>query len=266
MRVGNDAWSQKQLDVYGEVLESAWVLHDQLGELEPQSKSFLASLADRTADSWREPDAGIWEGREGDRDYLTSKLMCWVALDRAIKLAPQLGDTGDVQRWKSAREEIRTAILEQGWSDAAGAYTGAFGSDHLDAGVLLMPIMGFVSASDERMLATIDAVERDLTHDRGLVQRWTGAGDEGAFVICSYWLAACRALAGDVEHAKEIFEAVSAHANDLGLLSEEIDIHDGKLLGNFPQGLSHIGLVNAAWTIAQAEAEQPEGAHDGQAH
>ena len=265
VRVGNDAWSQKQLDVYGEVLESAWVLRDQLGDLEPLTKSFLSSLADRAAESWREQDAGIWEGREGDRDYLTSKLMCWVAVDRAINLADQLDD-GEVERWKTAREEIRRAILEDGWSQAAGAYTGAFGSDHLDAGVLLMPIMGFVPASDERMLATIDAIERDLTHHRGLVQRWTGAGDEGAFVICSYWLAACRALAGDVDRAKEIFEAVTAHANDLGLLSEEIDIHDGSLLGNFPQGLSHIGLVNAAWTIAKAESQQSEGAPDGQTH
>jgi len=265
VRVGNDAWSQKQLDVYGEVLESAWVLRDQLGELEPLTKSFLAWLADRAADSWREQDAGIWEGREGNRDYLTSKLMCWVAVDRAIKLASQLRDHGDVERWKTAREEIRAAILEQGWSDSAGAYSGAFGSNHLDAGVLLMPIMGFVPASDERMLATIDAIERELTHDGGLVQRWTGAGDEGAFVICSYWLAVCRALAGEVDHAKEIFEAITAHANDLGLLSEEIDIHDGKLLGNFPQGLSHIGLVNAAWTIAKAQSEQSEGANDGQA-
>jgi GH15 family glucan-1,4-alpha-glucosidase len=131
--------------------------------------------------------------------------------------------------------------------------------------VLLMPIMSFLPADDERMAATIDAIERHLAHD-GLVQRWTGSGDEGAFVICSYWLAACRALAGDVKRAIEIFEAVTAHANDLGLLSEEIDIRDGTLLGNFPQGLSHIGLVNAAWAIHQAQSDNPEGGPNGQAH
>jgi GH15 family glucan-1,4-alpha-glucosidase len=258
VRVGNDAWDQKQLDVLGEVLESAWVLRDQLDDLRPLTRSFLASLADRAAASWREKDAGIWEGREGLRDYLTSKLMCWVALDRAIKLAPKLGDSAAPERWKPARDEIRTAILERGWSESAGAYSGAFGSDHLDAGVLLMPIMGFLPATDERMAATIDAIERDLSHD-GLVQRWTGSGDEGAFVICSYWLAACRALAGEVGRAEEIFEAVTSHANDLGLLSEEIDIHDGRLLGNFPQGLSHIGLINCAWAIGQAQSSDVRG-------
>jgi GH15 family glucan-1,4-alpha-glucosidase len=265
VRVGNDAWSQKQLDVLGEVLESAWVLRDQVDDIKPLTKAFLCSLADRAGDSWREQDAGIWEGREGDRDYLTSKLMCWVALDRAVKLADKLGADARVEEWEAAREEVRTAILEQGWSENAGAYTGAFGSDHLDAGVLLMPIMGFLPADDERMASTIDAIERDLAHD-GLVQRWTGSGDEGAFVICSYWLVACRALAGDVKRATEIFDKVTSHANDLGLLSEEIDIRDGSLLGNFPQGLSHIGLVNAAWAIQQAQTQKTEGGPNGQAH
>ena len=265
VRVGNDAWNQKQLDVLGEVLESAWVLRDQLDDAKPATKAFLCSLADRAAASWREQDAGIWEGREGERDYVTSKLMCWVALDRAVKLADRLGDDAHADEWAAAREEVRAAILEQGWSAEAGAYSGAFGSDHLDAGVLLMPIMGFLSADDERMAATIDAIERDLAHD-GLVQRWTGSGDEGAFVICSYWLAACRALAGDVERATEIFEKVTSHANDVGLLSEEIDIRDGSLLGNFPQGLSHIGLVNAAWAIAQARSEDSEARAHRQAH
>jgi GH15 family glucan-1,4-alpha-glucosidase len=255
VRVGNDAWRQKQLDVYGEILDSAWVLREQLGELALTTRSFLASLADRAADSWEDQDAGIWEGREGHRHYLTSKLMCWVALDRATKLGPRIGDDDDVDRWKTARGDVRRAILEHGWSEAAGAYTGAFGSDHLDAGVLLMPIMGFVAASDERMLTTIDAIERDLTHNRALVQRWTDAGEEGGFVICSYWLAACRALAGDIKRAEEIFDAVTAHANDLGLLSEEIDIHNGKLLGNFPQALSHIGLINAASAIGKAQTD-----------
>ena len=264
VRVGNDAWNQKQLDVLGEVLESAWVLSDRLGELEPPTREFLASLADRAAASWREPDAGIWEGREGERDYVTSKLMCWVALDRAVKLADRLGDAKRSQKWETARDEVRAAILEQGWSEEAGAYSGAFGSDHLDAGVLLMPIMGLVRADDERMAATIDAIERDLAHD-GLVQRWTGSADEGAFVICSYWLAACRALAGDVERATQIFERVTSHANDLGLLAEEIDIRDGSLLGNFPQGLSHIGLVNAAWAIGQAQSDNSQGGPHGQA-
>ncbi|MBW3607383.1 MAG: glycoside hydrolase family 15 protein, partial [Actinobacteria bacterium] len=251
VRVGNAAWSQEQLDVLGEVLEGAWVLRDQLGELDDLTAEFLADLADRAARDWRKPDAGIWEGREGDRDYLSSKLLCWVALDRGIRLAPKLRDA-HTDAWAEARDAVRTAICDDGWSDRAGAYTGAFGSDHLDASVLLMPILGFVDAADERMLATIDAVERELARD-GLVQRWTGAGDEGAFIACSYWLAHCRALAGQVGRARDLFDDVSAHANDVGLLSEEIDITSRELIGNFPQGLSHIALINAAWAIDQAD-------------
>jgi len=252
VRVGNDAWTQEQLDVLGEVLECAWVLRDQLEDLAPATASFLRSLADRAAASWEEPDAGIWEGREGQRHYVTSKVMCWVALDRAIALADRLGAEGDVARWSAAREEVRAAILERGWNEDVAAFTGAFDSDHLDAAVLLLPIVGFLPADDQRVVATLDAIERDLS--RGdLVQRWTGSGDEGAFVICSYWLAQARAMAGQVERAKEIFETVSGYANDVGLLSEEIDRRDGALIGNFPQALSHIGLVNAAWAIAQAE-------------
>ncbi|KGH45233.1 glycoside hydrolase family 15 [Modestobacter caceresii] len=252
VRVGNDAWTQKQLDVLGEVLECAWVLRDQLGELSPSTAAFLRSLADRAAATWHEPDAGIWEGREGDRDYVTSKVMCWVALDRAVELADRLGPEADVARWKQAREEVRAAILKRGWNESVQAFTGAFDSDHLDAGVLLLPIVGFLPGDDERVVATLDAIERELSKD-ALVQRWTGSGDEGAFVICSYWLAAGRAMAGQVDRAKQIFETVTGYANDVGLLSEEIDLRDRGLIGNFPQALSHIGLVNAAWAIAQAE-------------
>jgi GH15 family glucan-1,4-alpha-glucosidase len=219
----------------------------------------LADLADRAARDWEQPDAGIWEGREGRRHYLSSKLLCWVALDRALGLRALLGDHARPEAWTEARDAVRRAILEQGWNEQAGAYSGAFGSHHLDASVLLMPILGFVDAGDERMRCTTDAIERELAHD-GLVQRWTGAGDEGAFVICSFWLVQCRALAGDVERARELFEHVTAHANDVGLLAEEIDVRDGQLLGNFPQGFSHIGLINAAWAIERAtRARQGDG-------
>jgi len=252
VRIGNDAWNQQQLDVMGEVLEAAWILHEQIGDPDPHTAEFLTGLADEAATTWRQEDSGIWEGREGTRHYTTSKLLCWVALDRAVKLAGWLGADGHLERWSRERDAIRHEVLDQAWSGVAGAYTGAFGSDHLDAGVLLMPILGFLPAGDSRMHATIDAVERDLARD-GLVQRWTGAGDEGAFVICSYWLASCRALLGETDRARELFEHVTSHANDVGLLAEEVDVRDGRLLGNFPQALSHIGLINAAWTIAREE-------------
>ncbi|MBQ1027548.1 glycoside hydrolase family 15 protein [Micromonospora sp. C95] len=253
VRSGNDAWQQKQLDVFGEVLESAWVLRDQLVDLPPDTAYLLRSLADRAADSWREPDAGIWEGREGQRHYLTSKLACWVALDRAAKLAPALNAEEQVPRWSKAREEVRAAILDEGWNASSGAFTGAFGSDHLDAAVLGMPILGFLPGDDDRVVSTIRVIERDLTRD-GLMQRWTGAGDEGAFITCSYWLVEALALAGRIDEARHIFEGVTARANDLGLLAEEIDCRDGSQIGNFPQALSHIGLINAAWVIDQVTA------------
>jgi GH15 family glucan-1,4-alpha-glucosidase len=211
-------------------------------------------MADRAAEEWTQPDAGIWEGREGERHYTSSKLFCWVAVDRAVALAPRLGEGAHPREWAAARDEIRAAILDQAWCAERGAYAGAFGSDRLDASVLLMAIMGLVDAGDERMRATIDAIEAELA-EGGLVRRWSGTSeDEGAFVICCFWLANCLARAGEVERARTIFENVLAHANDLGLLSEEIDPRDGSLLGNFPQAFSHVGLVNAAWEIDQADA------------
>ncbi len=253
VRIGNDAWQQKQLDVFGEILECAWVLRDKLADLSPATVGLLRSLADRAADTWRELDAGVWEGREGERHYLTSKLMCWVALDRAVKMAGALDAEAQVPRWSQAMKEVRAAILSDGWSASRGAFSGAFGSDHLDAGVLVMSIVGFLPADDSRVLATVDAIRRELEQD-GLVQRWTGSGSEGAFIVCSYLLVKALALAGQVDEAKQIFEEVTGRANDLGLLSEEIDPSDGSLIGNFPQALSHIGLINAAWIIDQVEA------------
>jgi len=264
VRVGNDAWTQKQLDVYGEVLECAWVLRDQLELASPSTQRLLRALADRAAQTWQQRDAGIWEGREGDRHYVTSKVMCWAALDRALRLADRIDATDHVEGWATAREQIRQAVLRDGWDEDRAAFTGAFGSGHLDAGVLLMPLVGFLDATDPRVLSTLDAVEAELSRG-GLVQRWTGSGEEGAFVICSYWLAAARAMAGQVDRARGIFDAVTSHANDLGLLAEEIDVETGAQLGNFPQGLSHIGLINAAWEIAKAErrrSEEQSGAHE----
>lgn len=255
VRVGNGAWQQKQLDVYGEVLDAAWMLREGLGELDSFTASFLCGLADRAANSWTEPDAGIWEARDAERHYTTSKLFCWVALDRALELGDLLGPDAAPQRWSEARDEIRQAILLEAWSETVGAYTGAFGSEELDAGVLLMPIMGFLPANDERMRRTIDEIERVLG-EGGLVHRWADVGEEGSFVICSYWLANCLALAGEVDRAQEVFASVSAHANDVGLLSEEIDRRDGELLGNFPQAFSHVGLINAAWSIDRAVRKQ----------
>ena len=250
VRVGNAAWDQKQLDVLGEVLDAAYLLRHQLGELTGPTRQLLVALASRAVDGWHDPDAGMWEARDAQRHYVSSKVMCWVALDRAIMLAPMLGDEADPDGWATARDEIRAAILKRGWSEQAEAFTGAFESDELDASVLMLPLVGFLPATDKRMRATIDAVEHHLGAG-GLVRRW--GDDPSGFLICTYWLVECLALAGEQARADMWFRRATAHANDLGLLSEEADPKTGELLGNYPQAFSHVGLINAAWRLGQTD-------------
>jgi alpha,alpha-trehalase len=257
VRVGNGAWLQRQLDVYGELLGAAQRLVDQLGELDPVTKRFLAAAADTAAVRWREKDQGIWEARGEPRDFLYSKLMCWVALDCAIGLACHLGAEDRVADWETARDEIRAAILTRGWNERAGAFTQAFGSEDLDASSLMLTITGFLAGDDPRMKSTIDAIAQRLTDERGLVYRYLAtdglAGEEGTFLLCTFWLAQAQALAGDAKAATVTFEHAVAAINDVGLLAEEVDPRTGEMIGNFPQAFSHIGLVNAAWAITQAK-------------
>ena len=258
VRVGNGAWEQRQLDVYGELLGAAQRLAEQLGDIDDGTKSFLIEVADAASARWQETDQGIWEIRGEPRAFVYSKLMCWVALDRAVEMAEMLGaDPEAVERWTATRDEIRSWILEHGWSDSAKAFVQAAGSDELDASNLMMPIVGFIPADDPRMLATIRATEDRLTDKRGLVYRYRAddglEGEEGTFLLCTFWLAQAQALAGLVDEARRTFERTIAYANDVGLLAEEVDEASGELLGNFPQAFSHIGLINAAWAISEAE-------------
>ena len=266
VRVGNGAWTQRQLDVYGELLGAAQRLVEQLGELDPVTRRFLAAAADTAAGRWKEKDQGIWEIRGEPRDFLYSKLMCWVALDRAITLAPRLGAEERVTAWTTVRDEIRAAILEHGWNEQAGAFTQAFGGEDLDASNLMLVITGFLPGDDPRMKATIDATAERLTDERGLVYRYLAqdglAGEEGTFLLCTFWLAQAQALAGEVDQAVATFERAVSAINDVGLLAEEIDA-DGEMIGNFPQAFSHIGLVNAAWAIAQAQQRAAAAAPAG---
>jgi GH15 family glucan-1,4-alpha-glucosidase len=256
VRVGNGAWRRRQLDVYGELLDAAQRLVDQLGKLDPVTQRLLAAAADTAASRWREKDQGIWEIRGEPRDFLYSKLMCWVALDRAIALAGHLGAEDRVAGWAAARDEIRSAILTRGWNERAGAFTQAFGSEDLDASSLMLAITGFLPGDDPRIKATIRATAARLTDERGLVYRYLAsdglAGAEGTFLLCTFWLAQAQALAGDVEAATATFEHAVAAINDVGLLAEEVDPGTGEMIGNFPQAFSHIGLINAAWAITQA--------------
>jgi alpha,alpha-trehalase len=261
VRVGNGAWDQVQLDVYGELLNSLWLNQEKLGELHFEIQQFVADLADTAARRWKETDSGMWEMRGEPRHHLSSKVLCWVALDRAVRLAGQLGEYAKVAEWEAARDEIREAVFERGWSESRQAFAQSFDSDELDAAQLLMPILGFLPATDERMKSTIDAIADELT-EGGLVLRYKNdeglnadglSGEEGTFTICSFWLVACLAQAGEVERAQELFDQLTGYANDLGLLAEEIDTASGEQLGNFPQAFSHIGLIKAAHELDKAK-------------
>ena len=260
VRVGNDAWNQKQLDVYGELLDALHLYHEELGELHPEIQEFVAELADAAAANWTQEDSGMWEMRGEPRHHLSSKVLCWTALDRAVKLAPSLGDFGKADEWAQARDEVHEAILTRGWSEEKQAYAQSFDSDDLDAAQLLMPIVGFLPATDERMRSTVEAIAKELTQD-GLVLRYLNeeglnadglSGEEGTFTICSFWLVSCLAQAGELERAERLFDRLAGYANDLGLLAEEIDPTSGEQLGNFPQAFSHVGLITAAWELDRA--------------
>ena len=257
VRVGNGAWNQRQLDVYGELLNAVYRLSGQFTDLAPDTKTFFVHLADTAARRWIERDQGIWEVRGEPRDFVYSKLMCWVALERAVALADRLDARHRVDEWTRVRGEIHQAIMTKGWSDSANAFTQSFGSDDLDASNLMMALVGFLPADHPRILATIDATEERLTDECGLVYRYRSRdgleGEEGTFLLCTFWLAHALALSDQLERARVVFERAVAFVNDVGLLSEEVDSASGELLGNFPQAFSHIGLVNAAWAISEAE-------------
>jgi GH15 family glucan-1,4-alpha-glucosidase len=262
VRVGNGAWDQVQLDVYGELLNALHLNQQQLGSLHPEIQAFVADLADTAARRWTERDSGMWEMRGAPRHHLSSKVLCWTALDRAVKLAPHLGPHAKVAAWSAARDEIREAIMTRGWSEERQAFVQSFDAEELDAAQLLMPMLGFLPATDPRMRSTIEAIAADLTLD-GLVLRYKNdeglnadglTGEEGTFVICSFWLVSCLAEAGELERAEALFDQLAGYANDLGLLAEEIDTDNNELLGNFPQAFSHIGLITAAWAIDRARA------------
>ncbi len=276
VRVGNAAWKQRQLDVYGELLNAVYRMSDHLfdgthrvgplsdsgmwdtpTDLAPATRKFVVQLADTAAHRWKEKDQGIWEIRGEPHDFLYSKLMCWVALDRAVILADRLNASSRIGPWTQTRDQIREAIVTKGWSDRAEAFTQFFGSDELDASNLMVSLVGFLPANDPRVLATIDATEERLTDERGLVYRYRShdglEGEEGTFLLCTFWLAQALAQAGQPVRARAAFERAAAFVNEVGLLAEEVDPVSGELLGNFPQAFSHIGLVNAAWAISESE-------------
>jgi GH15 family glucan-1,4-alpha-glucosidase len=268
VRVGNAACGQKQLDIYGEVLSAALLYFGSgIGDRKadepagPRTRRLLdedwpllRELVHTACSRWNEPDRGIWEMRGEPQHFLYSKLMCWVAVDRGVRLAEAYGLEGPVADWRRERQAIRAAVLERGFDERRGTFVQAFDSTALDASALVMPRIGFLSAQDPRFHSTVEVLQKELGGD-GLVYRYRGGdalpGDEKTFALCSFWLVDALALGDRLQEAHDLFERVLGYASDLGLFSEEIDPAGGELLGNFPQGFTHMGLINAAVNLAK---------------
>lgn len=256
VRIGNDASDQLQHDVLGEVLAAADTCHAALRWHRPRLLRALAHLADAAADGWRAPDAGLWEMRVAPAHHLNSKLFCWVALDRAARLSVSAGLRGDAAKWRREADAVRAAILEQGFSRDLGAFTQTLGGAALDASALRIPLTQFLPATDPRVVSTVERIEREL-QTGGLILRYRVedglGGREGTFALCTLWMANVLARMGQPQRARAYFERVLAAANDVGLLAEQIDPVSHELLGNFPQAFTHLGVIDAALAIAEAE-------------
>ena len=256
VRIGNAAAGQFQLDIYGEVVDTIWLYHRYGGKIGPSGWESLVRLVDYVEQRWTEPDEGIWEVRGEAQHFVYSKVMAWVAVDRAIRLARQLELPCPIERWRRLRTTMRRRIESEGVDPASGAFVQSFGSTAVDASALLIPEVRFVARDDPRVRATADRIERELSDD-GFVYRYRDTDDglpggEGAFLICSFWLVDNLAFTGQYERARELFESLIAHANDVGLLAEQVDPASGEQLGNFPQAFSHMGLINSAIQLQSA--------------
>ena len=263
VRIGNGACDQLQLDVYGEVIDALY--HARLGGIPASSHAWSLSrkLLDWLESGWREPDEGLWEVRGPRRHFTHSKVMAWVAFDRAVKSVEELGRPGPVDGWRRTREEIHREVCRDGFDTARGTFVQSYGSDRLDASLLLIPLVGFLPATDERVAGTINTIQRELTRD-GLVERYRADDEnvsvdglppgEGVFLPCSFWLAQALAMQGRKDEASELFERLLGLRNDLGLISEEYDTENKRLVGNFPQAFTHLALVDAALQLAEGEA------------
>ncbi len=255
VNVGNDASVQRQLDAYGELVNLSWRWHRRGHSPSDDDWRFLVSLIDHAAEKWPEPDCGIWEWPGRPDHFVHSKVLCWAALDRGIRLADECMRRAPTRRWKKARDELRKTIERRGYDRRRGVFVQAFDRRDLDAALLLLPTVEFVDWSDERMLRTIAAVREELSAGDGLLYRYRRrdglAGREGAFLCCSFWLVECLARTGEVEEARGLFDKTVGRANDVGLFSEELDPSSGHLLGNFPQGLTHLAHIDAAVALSE---------------
>lgn len=268
VRIGNEAASQKQMDVFGEVLDCIHLYRRQ-GCFERYGESLkgplwdmMRSLVDHVCAHWQDVDSGIWEVRGAPRHFVYSKVMCWVALDRGIRAAQQLGLEADLSRWLVVRDQIRADVLAHGYNTTIGAFTQSYGDTALDASNLLLPLVGFIPADDPRMRSTVDRIIEKLTDEHGFVYRYQAddglPGSEGTFAMCTFWLVDNLAMQGRVAEATSLFERLLGYAGRLGLFSEEIDTRTNTALGNYPQAFTHIALINSAYNLRKAEIRMSE--------
>ncbi len=258
VRVGNAAVDQLQLDVYGEVIDSLHLARSAGLPAEQHAWRIQLALLDFLERNWRRPDEGLWEVRGPRRHFVHSKVMAWVAADRAVRtMEADPSVPGELERWRTMRDEVHHDVCERGYDPERGTFTQYYGSQELDAATLLIPRVGFLPPDDPRVVGTVDAVRAELGRS-GLVRRYSTAdstvdglpGDEGAFLACSFWLADALHMTGRKDEAVALFERLLSVRNDVGLLAEEYDAVAGRQLGNFPQAFSHVGLVNTALTLA----------------
>jgi GH15 family glucan-1,4-alpha-glucosidase len=258
VRVGNAASDQLQLDAYGELVDLTWHWHTRGSSPDDDYWRFVLDLVDTAAERWNERDHGLWESRGEPQHFVHSKVMCWAALDRGIRLAEECLRQAPLRRWKSVRKAIRAAIERDGYDKKRGIFVQAFGSTALDSALLLLPTVDFVAWDDPRMIRTTDAIRANLD-DNGMLLRYRVAeahdglhGKEGTFLACTFWLVECLARQGRSDDAREVFDRVASTSNDLGLYAEEFDTRNHEMLGNFPQGLTHLSHIAAAVALAQS--------------
>lgn len=267
VRIGNDAYHQQQYDIYGEVLDATFLYHQRVHKMLPERWwDEVRFLADEAARVWSFPDNGIWEFRAGQKHFLYSKLLCWVALDRAIKLGIHRHDKKRFAVWIRTRDRIRKLILHDGYNQEVGAFTQLIGGKELDATALTIPTLGLLPATDERVKSTITRIKEELSAN-GMVYRYLTddglPGREATFGICSFWLVDNLALTGRIDEARELFERLTRYAGNLQLFSEQIEPESGTFLGNYPQGFTHLALIRSAFHIGKAEAMGAESvSHD----
>ena len=259
VRIGNEAYRQRQLDIYGEILDAALRLSNYAGKISFSMWPFLRTLCDTVVKDWQEKDAGIWEVRGGPYHFVYSKVMCWVALDRGLTIARRYGFPADLGRWDACRDEIRKEVLHKGWSERRKSFVQHYDSEELDASVLLIPFYGFLPYDDPRMVSTVAAIEKDLTRD-GFVYRYLNedglAGDEGSFQLCSFWLVDNLIGQNRLEEAQIMLLRLEKTANNLGLFAEEYDPFWREPLGNYPQAFTHIGYINSVYALCHARRMQ----------